>query len=57
MVFKVLTTYKIHLVVSWVIIVYKAMLWLMWLADKCTGLGFKDRPYLMGFVVDEINNK
>jgi len=57
MVLKVLTTYKIHLMVSWVIVVYKAMQWLMWLADNCTGLGFKDRPDLMGFVIDEVNNK
>ena len=57
MVFKVLTTYKINLVVSLFIVVYIAMLWVMWLADNCTGIGFKDRPDIMGFVVDEINNK
>ena len=44
MVFKVLTTYKINLVVSLFIVVYIAMLWVMWLADNCTGLGFNDRP-------------
>ena len=57
MVLRVLTTYKIHLMVSWVIVVYKAMLCLTWIADNCRGLGFKDRPGLMGFVLDEINNK
>jgi len=28
MVLKVLTTWKIYLMISWVIVVYKAMLWL-----------------------------
>jgi hypothetical protein len=55
MMFMVLTTQLINIRVSWVMILYRDMLWLMLVADSLPlqRSGFKYMPGLVGFVVEK----